>query len=941
MAGPWDKYSQPSAPAAGPWAKYAAPAAPPEPNRFATPNPTGPTVGPIVPTVAHGEGPTTGPQTAASRALTEAKDWGDVALDTGASLARGVRRGVANIAGLPVEALNASPLIVNALPGTQGAKPLSDDPRGGAKDMDWLLRAGGLIPDYEPETGAGRFANRIGEEVGATAVPLAGLGMKAAQVGVQGAREMGPVARAFVEPMAVAPGRVAGREMGYAAAAGTGAQTANEIVDIDNHKGTWWSDLLGSIGGMTGLGVGKAVTGLGRNVVGTVTGKTGAFDDVAGREVVNRIIDNSTQMQQQAAAVGPRNIDAEGLARTLSAPSAAEQVIPGFRANIADRAVDPGLSTLTYNADAALPGAGNARRVANAAAVDDRISGLAPQGNPAEFRQALGFGAQSRIDDAVGARDAAQLSYGDALADVTPMTSDVQRGTMLRSSLSDRAAAEKQAIADLYGQVDETVPIDAAGLAERVQGVTDSLPLNDRLRFSPSETSAAAQLGEAGTVPVSEAMSIRSGLSSDMRAPSATDQGKRVTGKYLDEVDDFIRGALPEDQAALMQQGKDARLSYGKRFEDRGAVPEILRETGRGQYRMADEAVTPRALAGETDYKAVMAEAGEAPAARQAVREQIAADAERAKALRSPEALTRFMADRNFVLDDFPQLRADLQRAGASKQTLDAAENAAKQAEKAYSPGGNSPAGQYLKYDDTQTRAAVGTAWKSARPEEAMRELLDVAGDTAQTRAAAKAALWEEVSGTGKLDAPTMTSADGVQRWSGRKLDKLFQDPRFAKTAEVLWEDNPAHLADMREVVAALGKADASMNAKAPATSGTGQSLSGKYDPSMSTASIASRARSVNRGQLSPTIAVVDLLSTFLRNKSAKVQARAIDDLMTNAINDPELAAALLRRYNPADEAAETRAFLTKYGVRIPTVANILGGVDDEDDEDIKRAVTK
>ena len=157
-------------------------------------------------------------------------------------------------------------------------------------------------------------------------------------------------------------------------------------------------------------------------------------------------------------------------------------------------------------------------------------------------------------------------------------------------------------------------------------------------------------------------------------------------------------------------------------------------------------------------------------------------------------------------------------------------------------------------------------------------------------------------------------------------------DPRFAKTAEVLWEDNPEHLADIRQVVSALSKADASVNAKAVGASGTAQSLAGKFDPSLSTASIASRARSVNRGQLSPTIAVVDVLSTFLRNRSAKVQGRAIDELMARAVNDPDLAAALLRRYNPADEAAENRAFLTRFGVRLPTVANILAG--DETDED-------
>lgn len=40
----------------------------------------------------------------------------------------------------------------------------------------------------------------------------------------------------------------------------------------------------------------------------------------------------------------------------------------------------------------------------------------------------------------------------------------------------------------------------------------------------------------------------------------------------------------------------------------------------------------------------------------------------------------------------------------------------------------------------------------------------------------------------------------------------------------------------------------------------------------------------MNRGQLSPTIAVVDVLSIFLRNRAGKVQAMAIDEMMAHVI---------------------------------------------------------
>lgn len=854
--------------------------------------------------------------------------------DIANSSADGFRQGVAAIAGAPVEIVNASPMLLNLLPGEQGATPFSDRPRGGFEDSDWLLRAAGLIDDYEPQTTPGRFANRVGEELGATAVPLAGSAAVARRIGVQGARQLNPVARSFVEPMAVAPQRVGGREAAFATASGLGAQGANELVDPADGEGEWWSDLLGSVGGLLAYGTGNAVAGFARNAVGAATGNTRAFDDVAGSAVTDRLINNSSAMQTRHAEGGDRIMDATQLADALSRPSPAEQAIPGFRANIGDRAQDPGLSTLAYNTDAALPGAANARRAGNAAVVDQRLSDAAPTGNAAALRQSVARGAEGRIAGAEAARQAAERAASDADASLA-VPSAVERGNAIRSGLSDRLETERSAVSEMFGQIDDDVPLDATLLEQAIQRVTNQLPLNDQARFVPNEAATVARLArEQGPASnVGEALSIRSGLASDIRAPATTHQQRRVTGQYLDEVDGFISQALPEDQRALLSAAKDRRLDVGRRFEDRGAVPDILRQTGRSQFRLPDEAVPARAIRGETDYRSIMAEVGTDAAARRALGETIVADAQRTNALRSPEALTQFMQDRNFALQDFPEARAALERAGVSRQALTAAERTAKETARDFAPGGSSAAGQYLRYDDTQTRAAIGTAWKSAQPGRAVRELLEVAGDTPETRASARAALWEEVSGSGQLDAPTSTPADGVQRWSGRKLQKLFSDPRFKAAANILWEDNPEHLADLENVVSALSKADGSTNARAPATSGTAQSLNGSFDPSMTTTSIASRLRSVSRGQLSPTIAVVDVLSTFLRNRSAKVQGRAIDELMSKAVNDPDLAAALLRRYNPADEAAENRAFLTRFGVRLPTVANILAGdASDEDD---------
>ena len=147
-----------------------------------------------------------------------------------------------------------------------------------------------------------------------------------------------------------------------------------------------------------------------------------------------------------------------------------------------------------------------------------------------------------------------------------------------------------------------------------------------------------------------------------------------------------------------------------------------------------------------------------------------------------------------------------------------------------------------------------------------------------------RTALCEEVKAKGQLSSPNVT---GGQRWNGRVLRDLFEEPKFSAVAEELWADDPKDLASIKKVFSALAGADGSSRAKAVNTSGTGQTVAGKYDPSLSMASVVSRARSVNRGQMSPTIAGIDLVGTWLLRKSTQVQSRAVDQITSEFINNP------------------------------------------------------
>ena len=284
--------------------------------------------------------------------------------------AEGINRGIASVAGLPVDLINAAPMLANLIPGIDGVGPISSQPIGGS---DWLkaitsqvAEALGTSP-YEPQNPVERIAGRVGQEVGSTAAMLAGPLAVGAKVGVAGARALPTAARYVVEPAAVAPGALVRREGVLAVGAGTGAGVANEAVGNPQRGDNLGSDFAGSMVGALGTSTLGAGAGAVRNLASAARGTARFADDVAGEEVVDRIINSSTRMGAQAAETG--SLDTSALAADLRRPAPVENAIPGYQANIADRSRDPGLATFAFNVDGARPGAAAARRTANEAAV--------------------------------------------------------------------------------------------------------------------------------------------------------------------------------------------------------------------------------------------------------------------------------------------------------------------------------------------------------------------------------------------------------------------------------------------------------------------------------------------------------------------------------------------------------------------------------------------
>ncbi|ATI40895.1 hypothetical protein CBW24_02015 [Pacificitalea manganoxidans] len=878
----------------------------------------------------------------------------------------GVRQGAAMLAGAPVDLVNHSPQLLNLLPGEQGVGPISDNPLGGRETWDTLLRVGGAVPDYQPEGGAERVLNRGGEEIGASLLPALGALAKAATTPARVVNQMASAPRTMgeavqgklVQPAAVAPGSFAARETAYAGGAGTGAGLANEIAG-ENRGGV--SDFVGSVLGALGVGL---ASGTGRAVGTLAAGATGSpklASDAAGEAVADRIINASTDLQEQHARTG--TVDAQQLADVLRTPAPVETAVPGYRANIGDRTGDPSLATMAFEQDARAAGAANLRHEGNAVAVNTRMAGMAPQGDPAEFRAALQAGVDQQIDDAMLQEDLVRQNFDALMQDLTPSLGTPQvRGNSIRSGLADAYEAAQQNVRDKYAVIDQAnTPVDIGPLRELFEQVDAGLPVNDAQRFRPTEASTPALLAPAKpeapistgvldadgrpilrdpppvdqTVPYREVASIRSGLTDDALKQRAAkeNQAARVTDMYREQVDNFSDQALPEDMRAALTDARAARRDVADRFERPGTgIAETLRPREGGDYRMDPSAVPGRFAQPDSgrldDLQALLREAGGDPRVRDGLADEVIADVRARGLTEKPDALAKYLDDRSVLLSNFPELRQKLDATGAAAREVQAAQKTSRETQKGLTTPNRSPEANYLQYGDERAADAVRGLVNAKDPKAATRQLLTTAGDGA-AREDLRTAFWQEVTRRGEMDAPTTT---GEPRWNAKKIRRFLDDPKASAVADELWADDPQALADIKNVFDALSRAEGSTRARAPGTSGTGQALSGKFDPSMSTASLASRARSVNRGQLSPTIAIVDVASTWLRNKSKQVQARAIDELAAKAVNDPEFAAALLEKHNPATAAARGRMLTQKYGLRWPTLVNNLE--DDEDDED-------
>lgn len=901
--------------------------------------------------------------------------------------ARGIATGVTNIVGLPGAMHDVYSNVIDTGLEAAGAPEFVRDAVGGVRAVTggWLPQPSELQgaldtandatadtlglerPRREPQNVAEMYGNRIGEEVGAIAIPGAAAMGTASRIGVEGARRLPPLLRSLVEPAAVNPGRYIGREVSAATGAGAGAATATGLTgaDRDSLKGAM-IDAGGAVSGAGVVGLGSAFLRNGADLATAVFAPHRYNSRETQQDVADQII--------RAAGLTPDQnnvVDAGPLIGQIEQGRRVDDVIPGFQESLADRTQNPGLAALEYGRQSG-PNSGTyaGRRAENTRAVDAAMDRSEPQGNPGAFRQGLEAQRDVRIGEASAQAETAAANFDQATQSLrATMTADA-RGADIRAALEGASDEAKELVRRAWEPLNRSgAEVDVAPLADRYGQINESLSVAERNRFLPAEARIPEQLttpavpdtgptpssildasgnpvmrpGQPGTPasgmqPINEVTGLRSALTDAAREASTAGRTNeaRIINNHIDALDEVLEASVPADLRQSYDTARAARRDFADRFErPQTAIAQTL-DRQQGQYRAPDSSVAGRFV--QTDegnianFQSLMREAGSDDRVRGAVRDQMLADVRDRNLLDDPQALDEYVGRYKTVLDQFPDLRSELGNASGLRRTLGEAQ--ANEADLRRMLGddtraGRSAVGKYLRFGDENADRAMRGVMSAAEPGKAMDELLTFVGDDPEAVEGARKVFWDIMQKTGRRGGETTQEIGAGQPWMPRALIRFLDDPRNAAVAERLYRDNPEQLSNVRQIAEALQGVDLRNSARAPNTSGTAQGMSEVLSP----ATLQSRYYAMQTGRTSMSFMVTSIATVALRRMTAKAREAATSKMLDDALLNPDAAAVLLKENNPANREALSKYAKLWFGNEAGAIMNAVSGEQEDDEE--------
>lgn len=813
-----------------------------------------------------------------------------------------------------------------------------------------------------------RGVNRVGQEIGAAALPIAGAVGYGAKIGVDAARNLPALARMFVEPAAINPARFASKEIATAAAAGSGAAGVNEATGAAtaDKKSGWQAagDIVGAIMGAGALGTARVVGGPTKDIWQAITpwNRDRFSNDVVKNTVVDRIINNADTLPK----VEGQPVDTAPLVNAINRGARVDATIPGFKDSIADRTGDPGLAALEYSRQSG-QGAGQftARRTENTAAVDNAMNRNAPDGNPADLRAELELERGRRLTDAeiqaINAREEAARAAGV----VTPQSTPAQRGNTVRTALEDARGAARDQTEAAYANADVARrPIDAAELSATIDNAIAPLTEVERGLLPQATLDRVRRLGQTGEqaptptgildeygnpitrppeapppVDMKEATDLLSELGrleraalADPRAEKGGRNAARVIGQVSDAVEGFVGRNLPDADREALAAARRAKFNEAEAFTRQGdPVAQAVSRYEGGQPRVRDDRVAglftnPQAM------DRLFAQA-DTPQTRAAIREEVLSRGDTSSAQRIRDFTNTFGEQ----VDRFPGLRQELDAAATAREAEAAAQGAHQRLTRELGTPerpGTSTVGKYLQYGDERSQDALKGVIASKNPGAAMDEMLAFVNNDPAAVAGARKSFWDLMQSKARSNGETTKGLDGAQPWMPNRLKNFLDDPAHQAVAERLYRDNPEQLSNVRNIAEELQNVDLRSRAKAQNTSGTAQSISNVLTPE----TLQSRFYAYKRGQTSLGFMLTALGSVAARRLVRGAQGEAMEKLLDRALLDPDLAAQLLKEHNPANRAALARTAKAYLGNEASTLTDILDG---EPEDPVKKAIMK
>lgn len=853
-------------------------------------------------------------------------------LDQGA---RGVAEGAVRVATLPQTLGALANTAADAfLPETMATAVRATNPLAVLPSSDRMLQAGDQVnesfanligaeaPPTQPSNVPEAFAGRIGQEIGAMMLPVAGIVSRATQIGPQAAREGGRLSRMFLEPAAVNTGRFIRNETALATGAGTGAAVANQIVDPDTTAGQI-ADVGGALLGAGGTAAAAGLLRSGNEVLGALLNRPNYVDDVVKEAVVDRIAEASGI--QTAIGQAP---DTSELANIIETGPRIADTVPGVKESLADRTRNPGLASLEYSRQTGLnSGMFARRRNENSDALNDVMAALEPQGSPAALREELDLERNRRLMDAgvqeFNAADAARR----AVEPLAPQGTPAARGATIRSALSDAREAARARTEAAYGQADIAgQDIRAEDLIGTIEGVVTTMTQAEQSRLPEGLIGRIRSLGE-NPATLKEATDLRSELLELRRAAQAAPGGRneaRVLSRLEEAVDDFITSNVSTDQRDALDAARATRFAEAEAFDRAGdPVQRALSTYEGGRPRMADENVA-RTFTNTQNMDRLLAQA-DTPEVRAAIRNEMLSGLDTSRADRMRDFLTTNAEQ----IDRFPGLRAELETAARARADEAAATTARSDMERSLGTQdrrGTSTVGRYLSYSDAQSERAMREVMSARDPAAAADELLTFVGDSPQAVAGAQKSFWNTMAKQSRRAGETTAAVDGQQPWMPRALIRFLDEPANRAVAERFYRDNPEHIENVRIIAEALKGLDVRNAGKVPNTSGTAQGVLPSFE------TVGSRVFAYQRGQVGAGWLITNLAAIAGRRAVKNARGEAIERMLDDALLNPDVAAMLLRENNPANRAALRRRAKVWFGNEANTIMNALSG-EEQDDE--------